>query len=150
MAALFGSVVIDQLGISLFGPAPLSLILFAGEDRHRHRNGDTLGVEKATLVLPIKTRRRDPRVRQPIQRDVIEDLIPRQFTRGARGPVQSRDDRRRRLAASIIVVEKPGGQPDGLIRYSVQRLRARRHVLGVCDFLLERCVQLLKGAPFLG
>src|SRR4051794_13361282 len=45
VAALFSAVVIDQLRVSSFGPAPRGLILFAGEDGHCHRNGDTLGVE---------------------------------------------------------------------------------------------------------
>ena len=87
--------------------------MLARKDAHSDRDGDTLGVEEATLVFPIETRRRDPRVRQPIKRDVVEDLLTRQFARGARGPVQSRYDRRGRLAVSIIVVEKPSGQADG-------------------------------------
>jgi hypothetical protein len=87
--------------------------LLARKDAYGHRNRDALGIEKATFVFPIETRRRDPRVRQPIQRDVVEDLVTRQFARGARGPVQSRDDRCGRLAVSIVVVEKPSGQADG-------------------------------------
>ena len=45
-------VVIEELGIGPLGPAPRSLILLAGEDGHRHRNRDALGVEKAALVFP--------------------------------------------------------------------------------------------------
>ena len=85
--------------------------MLAGEDGHGHRDLDAFGVEKAALILPIETRRRDPRVRQPIKRDVVEDLVSRQFARGARG--QSRDDGRGRLAVGIVVVEEPGGQADG-------------------------------------
>ena len=103
----------DELGIRSLGPAPRSLILLAGEDGHRYRNGHALGVEKATLVFPIETRRRNPGVRQPVERDVVEDLVTRQLARGARCPVQSRDDRRGRLAVGIVVVEKPSGQADG-------------------------------------
>ncbi len=79
----------NELGIGPLSPASRGLILLAGEDTHCHRNRDALGVEKATLVFPIEPRCRDPRIRQPIQRDVVEDLIPRQFARGARGAVES-------------------------------------------------------------
>src|SRR5215212_8351139 len=113
VTTLVDLVEIDQVGVSLLGPAARGLILLAGKDAHGNWNGDALGVEKATPIFPIQTRRRDPRVRQPVKRDVVEDLLPRQFTRGARGPAQSRDDRRGRLAVSIIVVEKPGSQADG-------------------------------------
>ena len=113
MPAFVDLVVVDELGIRPLCPTPRRLILLAGKDAHGHRDGDALGVEKAALVFPIETRRRDPRVRQPVERDVVEDLVARQFARGARGPVQSRGDRRRRLAVSVIVVEQPGGQADG-------------------------------------
>src|SRR5918994_477084 len=103
VAALVDLVVIDEVGICLLCPTPRRLILLARKDAHSHRNGDALGVEKATLVFPVETRRRDPRVRQPIQRDVVEDLVTRQFARRTRRPVQSRGDRRGRLAAGIIV-----------------------------------------------
>src|SRR6185437_7980334 len=103
----------DEFGVRALGPTPRGLILLARKNAYSHRNGDALGVEKAALVLPIETRRRDPRVCQPIKRDVVEDLVTRQFAGGARGPIQSRGDRRGRLAISIIVVEKPGGQADG-------------------------------------
>jgi hypothetical protein len=43
-----------------------------------------------------------------------------QFTCVARGPVQSRDDRRCRLAIGIVVVEKPGGQRPGRARLSAR------------------------------
>ena len=39
--------------------------------------------------------------------------VPGQSARGGRGPVQRRGDRRGRLAAGIVVVEKPGCQADG-------------------------------------
>jgi hypothetical protein len=113
VAALVDLVVIDQVGIRPLCPTPWRLILLAGKDAHSYRNGDALGVEKASLIFPVETRCRDARVRQPIQRDVVEDLVARQFAGGARRPVQSRDDRRGRLAVSIVVVEKPGGQADG-------------------------------------
>src|SRR5215207_6203069 len=105
MTAAVDVVEVDELGIGRLGPATRGLILLAGKDAHGHRSGDSLGVEKATPIFPIESRRRDPRVRQPIKRDVVEYLLTRQFARGARGPVQSLGDRSGRLAVSIIVVE---------------------------------------------
>ena len=111
--AFLDLVVMDEFGIRPLCPTPRGLILLARKDAHGYRNGDALGVEKAAFIFPVETRRRDSRVRQPITRDVVEELVTREFARGARGPVQSRGDRRGRLAFSIIVVEKPGGQADG-------------------------------------
>ncbi len=113
VAALVDFVEVDEVGVRLLGPAPRRLILLAGKDGHRNGDGDALGVEEATLVLPIETRRGDPRVRQPVERDVVEDLVTGQFARVARVPVQSSDDCRGRLAVGIVVVEEPGGQADG-------------------------------------
>ena len=112
MPALVDLVVVDELGIGALGPTPRGLILLARKDTHRDRDGDALGVEESALVFPIETRRRDPRVGQPVQRDVVEDLVTRQFARGARGTLQSRGDRRRRLAVRVVVVEQPGRQAD--------------------------------------
>src|SRR5688572_27242560 len=83
-------VVVDQVGIRLLRPTARGFILLAGKNAHGHRNRDALGVEKASLVFPIETRRRDPRVRHPIKRDVVEDLVTREFARGACGPEQGR------------------------------------------------------------
>src|SRR3712207_870079 len=113
VAALVDLVEVDQAGVGLLGPAARGLVLLAGKDTHGDRNGDALGVEEAALVFPIETRRRDPRVRQPIESDVVEDLVARQFARGACRPVQSGDDRRRRLAVGVVVVEKPSCEADG-------------------------------------
>jgi hypothetical protein len=119
VTALVHLVVVDEPGIRPLGPAPGRLVLFAGEYAHGDRDGNAFGVEKAALVFPIETRRGDARVRQPVERDVVQDLVPRQFAGGARRPVQGRGDRGGRLAIRVIVVEKPGGEADGRIRNSV-------------------------------
>jgi hypothetical protein len=113
VAALVDLVVIDEVGIGPLRPTPRGLILLSGKDAQGHRDGDALRVEEAALMLPIETIRRDSRVREPIERDVVEDLVTRQLAGGARGLVQARDDRCGRLAICIIVVEKPGRQADG-------------------------------------
>jgi hypothetical protein len=142
VAAFVDLVVMDELGIGTLGPAARGLVLLAGKDAHGHRNGDALGVEKATLIFPIETRCGDPRVRQPVKRDVVEDLVTRQFARIARGPVQGLGYRRGRLAVGIVVVEKPCGQADGRIRDAVQRLRAPESALYNCkDFTYQEDAQ---------
>ena len=88
--ALVDLVEVDEVGVGLLGPAPRGVVLLAGEHAHGHRNGNALGVEEAALVLPVETGRGDPGVRQPVERDVVEDLVTGQLARGARGPVQSR------------------------------------------------------------
>jgi len=108
VAALRDLVVVEEFGIGALSPAARRLVLLAGKDAHRHGDGDALGVEEAALVLPVETGRRDPRLRQPIERDVVEDLVTGQFAGVAGGPVQSVDDRRGWLPVSIVVVEKPG------------------------------------------
>ena len=73
------------------------------------------GVEEAALVFPIETRGRDPRIRQPIERDVVEDLVWRQLARRARVRCKATTTMRR-LAVGIIMVEEPGREEDGRIR----------------------------------
>src|SRR5215475_9057412 len=113
VAALVDLVEVDEVGIGALHPAPRRLVCLVRKDAHGHRNGDALGVPEAALVLPVQPRRRHPRVRQPEERDVVEDVVTRQLARRARGPLQRRDHLRRRLAAAVIVVEKPGSQADG-------------------------------------
>jgi hypothetical protein len=55
VTALVNLVVIDELWICLLCPTPRGLILLAGKNTHCHRNGDALGVEKATLIFPVET-----------------------------------------------------------------------------------------------
>src|SRR6202042_434118 len=77
--ALVELVEVDEVaGIRALGPAPRGLIELVGEDADGIRNGDVLGVEEVRLVLPIETSRGNPGVRQPVQRDVVEDVVTRQ------------------------------------------------------------------------
>jgi hypothetical protein len=52
--------------------------------------------------FPIETTRRNPRVRQPVERDVVEHVALCKLVLGlsCRGPTQRRGDRPRRLAFS--------------------------------------------------
>src|SRR6185295_8605564 len=72
VSALRKPVVVDELGIRLLGPALGSLIELLGERAHRRRDLDVLRSEERELALPIETGRRDCRLRQPVEGDVVE------------------------------------------------------------------------------
>jgi hypothetical protein len=75
--ALRDLVVVDEIGIRLFSPIPRRLVEFVRKDADGGRDFDTLGSEKGELILPIEASRRNPRVCQPEQRDVVEDIVRR-------------------------------------------------------------------------
>src|SRR4051812_8295936 len=87
VTALFDLVEVDELGIRPLGPAARRLVLLAGEHGDRDRDVHALGVEEPALVFPVQTRRRDAAVRQPVQRDVVEDLVTCELARRALGPL---------------------------------------------------------------
>ena len=55
-----------------------ALVELVGKDAYRERDGDVLGVEEVRLVLPIETRGGNPCVRQPVERDVVEEVVSRE------------------------------------------------------------------------
>jgi hypothetical protein len=67
---------VDELRVRLLGPAPRRLVELHGEDGHGGGHGGALDVEEAEFVLPVEPSRGDPGVRQPRERDVVEDLVP--------------------------------------------------------------------------
>jgi hypothetical protein len=76
VAASVELVVVDEVvWIRALGPAPWGLIELVGKDADGERNRDGLGVEEVRLVLPVETSRGNPRVRQPVERDVVEDVV---------------------------------------------------------------------------
>ena len=69
----------DQFGIRLLCPTPWGWIEFVREDAHGNRDGDALGIEiPFAPILPIETGARKCRVRQPGDRDVVEDVVARE------------------------------------------------------------------------
>ena len=98
--------VIDELGIRFFGPASRRSIDLVRKGAHSNRDSHALDVKEAELVFPIQARGRDCRLRQPVHRDVVEDVI----TRKACG--LSGKDRRNQLVTVLIVIQNPGGQTD--------------------------------------
>src|ERR1700722_2476086 len=102
VAALRESVVVNQFGIGFLGPGPRGLIDLVWKGAHRNRDLNTSRIEKATLVFPIETSRRDRRIGQPVERDVVEDVISCQ----ALGlPVENACDER--LTARVVIKDPP-------------------------------------------
>ncbi len=66
----------NELGIRPFRPAPWSRIELVREDAHGNRDGDAFGIEiPLAPIFPVETGARNPRVRQPGDRDVVENVV---------------------------------------------------------------------------
>src|SRR5882762_5765949 len=80
VSALLNLVVMDKFGIRPLGPAPRGWIKFVREDAYGNRDGDAFGIEipEFAPILPIETGARKRRVRQPGDRDVVEDVVARE------------------------------------------------------------------------
>src|SRR5262245_11658881 len=96
----------DKFGIRSLCPTPRGCIELIWKDAHGNRDGDVFRSEKVKLVFPIQTSRRDRRVRQPVERDVVEDVVSRKALSLS---VKHACDER---VAARVVVEYPGGQTD--------------------------------------
>ena len=80
MAAPVEPVVVDEVvRVGALGPAPRGLVELVGEDADGVRDRDRLGVEEVRLVLPLQASRGNPGVRQPVQGDVVEEVIAAQI-----------------------------------------------------------------------
>src|SRR5215213_8089577 len=104
----------NEVGIRLLRPTPRHLIELIRKDADGYRDGYSLRVEEAELVFPIETSRRDPRVRQPVVRDVVEDVVSGEPL-GL--PFEDTGDQRQ---ARRVVVKHPRSQADGGIRDPIQ------------------------------
>src|SRR5262245_31123980 len=103
MRAPGDAVVVDELGIRLLSPTPRRLVDLFGESAHGHRDCDAPYIEETAgrkLVprVPVEACRGDRGVRQPVERDVVEDIVPRQPFRLA---VESARDHL--VAANVMV-----------------------------------------------
>src|SRR6202051_5100126 len=69
----------NEFGIRPLCPAPRGWIEFGREDAHGNRDGDAFDAEeRRELVLPVEAGARKRRVRQPGDRDVVEDVVARE------------------------------------------------------------------------
>jgi hypothetical protein len=126
--AFVNLVVINKFVIRSPRPTSRGLIVLAGKDAHSSWDRDVGRVIKIEVKFPIETSRRNRRVRQPVECEVVEYIVSCQVTCGVsinRAPEYCRSDRCRGLAITVTVVKEPSCQADGRIRQSVQRLRAR-------------------------
>ena len=103
MSTLGKLVVINEFRISLLRPAPRGRIEFVREDAHGDRDGDAFGIEiPFAPILPLETGARKRRVRQPGERDVVENVVARE---SLRLPVKDSGDE---LITPNIMVQYPG------------------------------------------
>src|SRR5882672_10935687 len=110
-------VVVNQLRERLLRPTPRRREELVREDGHGNGNVDALGVEEPELVLPVQATRGDARVRQPGERDVVEEVVATDATG------LSSEGAGDQLVAACIVVQQVAGQADGRVSDSVQGLR---------------------------
>jgi hypothetical protein len=111
---------------------------------HRDRDGDVFRGKEGELAFPIQTSRRDRRVRQPVERDVVEDVVSRK-------PLTlTVKDARDESVTARVVVEHPGCHADRRIPDPVKRLRAVHHLLSVAQAVLVEKVELIVRMPLVG
>jgi hypothetical protein len=80
VGALVVLVIAEKLGIRTFRPAARRSVDLVGEGADCHRNLDAPRIEEASHRrklpgVPVEARRRDRRVRQPVESDVVEDVV---------------------------------------------------------------------------
>src|SRR5580765_3026150 len=86
--ALVDRVEVDDIGIGLLDPAARGPPDLARERRERERDrrrGQRLGARGRRVrpvSLPVRTGRRGSGARQPVERDVVEDVVTGQIPRG--------------------------------------------------------------------
>src|SRR5579875_3058840 len=85
MVAPVQLVEVDEVGVGPLGPAARDLVDLVREGAHRGRDRDALDVEEADRVLPVQAGGGNPGVRQPVERDVVQDLVPGQVADGMSG-----------------------------------------------------------------
>src|SRR5882672_3095666 len=134
----------NEFGKSPLRPTPRGLVELVREGAYRNRDSNTLGGKKHKLVFPIQTSRRNGRARQPVERDVVEDVISRQ---ALSLPVKDACDE---FVTSNVVVYHPRCEADRRILERIQRLRPVVHLLRVAEAIFEKEVKLLIRMPFVG
>ena len=88
-------------------------------------------------VVPVEPAGGDRRIRQPVERDVVEDIV---LCQAFRLPVEDAGDH---VVAADVVVEHPGREADRGIDDAVERLRPVVHLDGVTEPVLVEVVELV-------
>src|SRR5437867_12232035 len=69
-------VVVDQFGIRPLRPTARAQVDLVRKGAYGNRDGNALDTEKRELVFPVEAGSGNRRVRQPGDRDVVEDIVP--------------------------------------------------------------------------
>src|SRR5579862_7473552 len=117
VSAFVGPIVVNELRIGLLGPALRRLVNLIGESADGDGDLQAPDVKEAALRnprgVPVKTRRGDCRVREPIDRDIVEHVVRGQaFLLPVEGPGDH-------PVAADVVIEHPGGKADRRVDQSV-------------------------------
>jgi hypothetical protein len=99
--AFVNLIVIDEFVIGPLCPTPRGLVVLPRKDAHSSRDEDVDCVVKVEVGFPIEASRRNRRVRQPVERDVVEHVVSGEVPCGMSidgAPEYGRGDRCRRLA----------------------------------------------------
>src|SRR4029077_2493022 len=109
VAAPVDLVEVGDVRVALLDPASRGSPDLTGESGETHRERDWRRhlpgrAGRRLSALPVLPSRRDPRARQPVQRDVVEDVVPRQIARWLLVYEGARD-----LVVGVgVVVQHPG------------------------------------------
>src|SRR5690349_22741176 len=136
MSAASGFVPIEETGIDPLAPQSRRLKQFAGENAHGYRQIEPLRREIGRETLIVETRGGRGRVGEPIERDVVEHLVARDF------PL--------RFVVAVCPLAELFVDPRRLASWRVRQrvtdgLRAGRLYLGVARFLVIKRDQLSDG-----
>src|SRR5262245_32426141 len=116
MTAFIKFVEMDEFGISPLGPTPRSGVDFVWQDAHRNRDGDIFDIEEGEAVFPIESSGRHRGAGQPIEGDVVEDVVAGEALR------LTVEDARDELVTANVVIEYPCREADGRILNRIERL----------------------------
>src|SRR5580704_4373661 len=135
----------DQFGKRPLRPASWSRIEFVGKHAHGGWDNDAPDAEeRITLVFPIETSPRKRCIRQPGERDVVQDVV------SGEAFAASGEDTRDHLVAARVVIKEISRKADRGISDSVKRLRAQPHLVPVGDSLLIDELYILVSDLFVG
>lgn len=112
MAAFFGFVEVDQVVVCPLGPVARRVDILFREHRNRGRRGevgDGVEVPPRYALLPVQPRRGRRRVREPVQRGVVEPVVTSDSAERVSGKQLGEV-----LVGGRVVVKKPGRQADGV------------------------------------
>src|SRR5438105_13382882 len=137
MAALRQAIVVDELGISLFSPTLRCRVNLVGKNAHGGWYLNALWCKEWELAFPIQSSRGDGRICQPVQGDVVENVLP---SEPLRLTVEYASDERE---TACVVIEHPRSQARRRIRDSVQCLRPIGHFLRISETMLVENVELI-------